>query len=166
MQPTNKLGEGQVRDIKKLPGANPCLVTAETKHKNPLLFEQIRRLNFTHIVMGPEQLLSPEFRDVVIDARFMGALGLVAIDEAHLIPQWRHFREEYGHIFQFRTFLPEKIPFFGCSATVCAAHERIIKKYGGFRPEAEGEPGKLAVIRTSVDRPEIMPIVLPLLRKT
>ena len=161
LTPLNKLGEEQIRDIKRLPGAKPCLVTGETRHKNPALFKQIRRLDFTHIVMGPEQLLSPEFRDIATDARFMGALGLVAIDEAHLIPQWRNFREEYGHIFQFRTLLHEKVLFFGCSATVSKAHERIIKKYGGFRPEAEGEPGKLAVIRTSVDRPEIMLLVLP-----
>src|SRR5579871_4965165 len=65
-----------------------------------------------------------------------------------------------------RCHLPEDIPFFGCSATVCQTHEGIIKKYGGFRREAEGEPGKLAVIRTSVDRPEIVIIVLPLLRRT
>ena len=166
LTPLNKLGEEQVRDIKKLPGAKPCLVTGETRHKNPTLFEQIRGLAFTHIVMGPEQLLSPEFRDVSTNARFVEALGLVAIDEAHLIPQWRIFRGEYGHIYQFRASLPEKIPFFGCSATVSKAHERIIKKYGGFRPEAEDKPGKLAVIRTSVDRPEIMLLVLPLLRKT
>ena len=166
LTPLNKLGEEQVRDIKRLPGAKPCLVTAETRHKNPALLEQIRRLDFTHVVMGPEQLLSPEFRDVSTDGRFMGALGLVAIDEAHLIPQWRTFREEYGHIFQFRASLSEKIPFFGCSATVCKEHERIIKKYGGFRREAGDKPGKLAVIRTSVDRPEIMLVVLPLLRKT
>ena len=161
LTPLNKLGWEQVQDIKRLPGANPCLVTAETKHENPLLFEQIRGLNFTHIVIGPEQLLSPEFRDVASDPHFIDALALVAIDEAHLIAQWRTFREDYGHIFQFRSHLPEDIPFFGCSATVCQAHEGIIKKYGGFRREAEGEPGKLAV-----NRPEIMIIVLPLLRRT
>lgn len=59
-----KLGEEQVRDIQRLPGAKPCLVTAETRQKNPALLEQIRGLDFTHIVMGPEQLLSPKFRDV------------------------------------------------------------------------------------------------------
>jgi superfamily II DNA helicase RecQ len=166
LTPLNKLGEEQVRDIQRLPDAKPCLVTGETKHKDSQLFEKIRELKYTHIVMGPEQLLSPEFRDVATDARFMDALGLVAIDEAHLIPQWRTFREEYGHIFQFRASMPEKIPFFGCSATVCEAHEHIIKKYGGFQQEAEDEPRKLAVIRTSVDRPEITLLVLPLLRKT
>jgi len=87
LTPLNKLGEEQVRDIGRLPGARPCLVTAEIKHKNPALFEQIRGLDFTHIVMGPEQLLSPEFKDIATDVRFMRALGLVAIDEAHLIAQ-------------------------------------------------------------------------------
>jgi superfamily II DNA or RNA helicase len=166
LTPLNKLGEEQVRDIKRLPGANPCLVTGETRHMDSRLFDKIRGLKFTHIVMGPEQLLSPEFKSVARDALFMDALGLVAIDEAHLIPQWRNFREAYGHIFQFRTSMPEKIPFFGCSATVCKAHELIIKECGGFRKEAEDEPGKLAVIRTSVDRPEIMLLALPLLRQT
>ena len=33
LTPLNKLGEEQVRNIKRLPGAKSCLVTAETRHK-------------------------------------------------------------------------------------------------------------------------------------
>ena len=39
--PLNKVGEQQAEKISKLPGARPCLVTADTVKANPNIFEEI-----------------------------------------------------------------------------------------------------------------------------
>ena len=68
--PLSKLGEEQVESIHRYPGTKPCLVTADTKFRNPQLLEQIRSGMYTYILLGPEQATSPEFRKILQDPHF------------------------------------------------------------------------------------------------
>ena len=89
--PLSKLGEEQASLIHRLPGTNPCLVTAETKFQNPGMLNDIQRGNYTHILLGPEQAVSPEFRKILQDPNFQQRVGLVVIDECHVLSQWQVF---------------------------------------------------------------------------
>lgn len=48
-----------------------------------------------HILLGPEQVISPEFPRVLTTPEFQARVGLVAIDECHVLYQWASFRLAY-----------------------------------------------------------------------
>ena len=83
--PLDKIGEEQYDKIERFPGATPCLVNQNTI--TPALLDDIRAGKYTHVLMGPEQVLSKEFRKVIRDPNFQRRLTMVAIDKAHLISQ-------------------------------------------------------------------------------
>jgi hypothetical protein len=60
---------------------------------------------YTHILLGPEQATSPEFRKILQDPNFQGELR--------------------------RSLLSETV-FFGCSATLDLEKEDKVKSFGGF----------------------------------
>src|SRR5579871_3142426 len=53
---------------------------------------------YTHILMGPEQLLCPKFRDILRNPEFRAKLGLFAVDEAHCVLLWSAFRAQYAQL--------------------------------------------------------------------
>ena len=57
-------------------------------------------------------------------------------------------------IHELRRSLRSDTVFFGCTATLNVETEEVVKKNAGFRPEGDG-PDRLAIIRISVDRPDI-----------
>jgi hypothetical protein len=152
--PISKLGQEQLDAIRRYPGAKPCLLTADTKKANPRLLSEIRRGEFTHILLGPEQLMSPEFRRLFLDTMFYSRVRLVAIDECHVIRQWKDFRREFLRFQELRRSLSSQAVFFACTATLDAVTEADVCRYGGFH-RVGTEPGFLEIIRTSIDRPEI-----------
>ena len=89
--PLSRLGEEQMALIHQYPGTSPCLVVADTKFRNPRLLEEIKAGMYTHILLGPEQATSPEFCKVLQEPSFQQQVGLVAIDECHVLNQWRMF---------------------------------------------------------------------------
>jgi superfamily II DNA helicase RecQ len=56
--PLSKLGEEQADQVNTygVAGTKACLVSHETKQKNPALVSEIRRCEYTHIVTSPEQI--------------------------------------------------------------------------------------------------------------
>ena len=159
--PLSKLGDEQLATVKGLPYANPCLVTADTRHTDKQLLRDIAGCKYTHVLLGPEQATSPEFRRILLSSEFQSRIGLVAIDECHVLSQWEKFRTAYTMILELRRSLPTSVLFFGCSATIDSTAEATIKKHAGFRPESVNL-GDLKVIRISVDRPEISLAFLPI----
>jgi len=113
-----------------------------------------------------EQATSPEFRHVLKDPGFRSRIGLIAIDEVHLVSEWREFRGEYTHLIELRRILggdQGEVPLFGCSATIDSRVEEEVKTLAGFSKE-DGGNVSLEIIRTSVDRPEIALCTLPIPR--
>lgn len=152
--PLNKLGEEQLSDIRKLSGAKPCLLNEKTRTAERRLIERIEKGEFTHVLLGPEQASSRPFRRALKQADFQARIGLVAIDEVHLVMQWETFRPAFTMLGQLRTILHQDIVWFGCTATLDALAEDRVLKTAGFR-RIGNRRNETTVIRTSVDRPDI-----------
>lgn len=83
------LADQTYEDFCSIPGANPIIVSKETKSRHKNIFAHIREGDgkglFTHLIMGPEQLASPDFRGLLRNQDFRERIGSLVIDEAHCI---------------------------------------------------------------------------------
>ncbi|MFC5750218.1 RecQ family ATP-dependent DNA helicase [Actinomadura rugatobispora] len=74
------------------------------------------------LLVSPERLNNPDFRDLVLPKLAAGA-GLVVVDEAHCISDWGHdFRPDYRRL---RTLLAELPPGIPVLATTATANARV-----------------------------------------
>ena len=152
--PLSKLGDEQLDDIRRLGDTRPVLLTKATKEKERDLFQRIRRSEFTHILLGPEQASSTAFRALLKEPEVQSKIGLVAIDECHTIRQWNDFRPHFTLLGHLRLVLRQNIVWFACSATLDAKTEEAVLSNAGFRPIGPN-PYQTEVIRTSVNRDDI-----------
>lgn len=75
------------------------------------------------LLVSPERLNNPEFRDTVLP-KLAASAGLLVIDEAHCISDWGHdFRPDYRRI---RTLLDELAPDTPVLATTATANQRVV----------------------------------------
>ena len=107
--PLSKLGDEQLDDIRKLDGSAPCLVTSESKRLEKSIIENIRKGLYTHVLLGPEQACSKTFRAALRDPELQAKIGLVAIDECHLVKQWEEFRPEFTMLGDLRVILRQEV---------------------------------------------------------
>ncbi|KAK3360810.1 hypothetical protein B0T24DRAFT_692776, partial [Lasiosphaeria ovina] len=156
--PLTKLGENQCEAIAKdVAGARPVWIDADT-HLKATIWSEVREGKYTHVLLSPEQAVSAKFKAVLRDPGFHTRVGLFAIDELHIVGEWREFREESTYLYSLRALLPRAIPWFGCTATLDGDNQEFILKHAGFDRQ------RLEIIRTSIDRPEISIVVQPLVR--
>jgi superfamily II DNA helicase RecQ len=157
--PIIKLGEEQLKSIETLPEAKPCLVTGQTRLDNVGLFTEIANAQYSHILLGPEQAVCSEIRDAL--KSLFNKVRLVAIDECHLVKQWEIFLAEFAMLKSLREVVHEDCVTFACSATIDAKTEEKVLQHSGLR-QVGLRRHQTAVIRTSVDRPDISICVHPL----
>jgi ATP-dependent DNA helicase RecQ len=82
--------------------------------------EQIRSGEIDVLLVSPERLNNPGFRDEVLP-RLAATCGLLVVDEAHCISDWGHdFRPDYRRIRTLLDDLPEGIPVLATTATANA----------------------------------------------
>lgn len=75
------------------------------------------------LLVSPERLNNPDFRDAVLPA-LAGDAGLVVIDEAHCVSDWGHdFRPDYRRIRTLIAELGAEIPVLATTAT---ANDRVV----------------------------------------
>jgi hypothetical protein len=161
--PLNKLGDEQLHDIKKLHGSNPCLLNSQTKE--PELLPRITAGEFTHVLLGPEQASSEGFRNAIKKAGLGDRIGLVTIDECHLVKQWgEKFRLAYSALHTLRSILPHEVVWFGCTATLDKETEGAILHSSGFR-QLGNNPYETEILRTSINRTDLSLCVCPIPRK-
>src|SRR5680860_600520 len=109
------------------------------------------------LLVSPERLNNPSFRDEVVPAMTETA-GLLVVDEAHCISDWGHdFRPDYRRIRQMLTTLPAGIPVLATTATANArVTEDVAEQLGSdvlvLRGSLDRESLHLAVLR--LERPE------------
>lgn len=160
--PLSKLGDQQAERMTRIKGASACLITAKTLEQDHGLLNDVRCCKYNHILLGPEQAVSPRFKSILRDPDFAKRVGLVIIDECHVLSTWGTFRASVTHIRELRHTLPSRVAMYGCTATLTEAQERDVCVNGGFRSE-DGSLQGLQLIRISVDRPEIQLLVCPIL---
>jgi ATP-dependent DNA helicase RecQ len=75
------------------------------------------------LLVSPERLNNPDFRDNVLPA-LAGDAGLVVVDEAHCVSDWGHdFRPDYRRIRTLIAELGRDIPVLATTAT---ANDRVV----------------------------------------
>ncbi|MGL6235916.1 MAG: RecQ family ATP-dependent DNA helicase [Segniliparus sp.] len=112
-----------------------------------LIHAQVRAGAADVLLVSPERLNNPGFRDEVLPALAADA-GLVVIDEAHCISDWGHdFRPDYRRIRTLLSDLPEGVPVLATTAT---ANARVT---ADVAEQLQGEDrADVLVLRGALDR--------------
>ncbi|BBY86510.1 ATP-dependent DNA helicase RecQ [Mycolicibacterium tokaiense] len=85
--------------------------------------QQVKGGDLDVLLVSPERLNNPDFRDTVLPALAADA-GLVVIDEAHCVSDWGHdFRPDYRRI---RTLIAELGSDIPVLATTATANNRVV----------------------------------------
>ena len=88
-----------------------------------LVYDDVARGAVDVLLVSPERLNNPGFRDAVLP-RLAATAGLLVVDEAHCISDWGHdFRPDYRRI---RTLLGDLPPGTPVLATTATANGRVV----------------------------------------
>ncbi|MEU6646522.1 RecQ family ATP-dependent DNA helicase [Saccharomonospora sp. NPDC046836] len=75
------------------------------------------------LLVSPERLNNPDFRDTVLP-KLAASAGLLVVDEAHCISDWGHdFRPDYRRLRTLLGELPDGVPVLATTAT---ANDRVV----------------------------------------
>lgn len=75
------------------------------------------------LLVSPERLNNPDFRDTVLP-ELAASAGLLVVDEAHCISDWGHdFRPDYRRLRTLLAELPDGVPVLATTAT---ANDRVV----------------------------------------
>jgi superfamily II DNA helicase RecQ len=145
--PLDQIGQEQAEYITRI-GGKPCFLNTDTISEKVLT--DVRDGKYTHVLVSPELAIGDKFHATAIHPVFKERLGLVVVDEAHLVSQWgRDFRTCYARLGQLRCLFGSHVPWFACSATLDAEALKGLKKGVGFEDD-------VSIMRTSIDRPELV----------
>ena len=87
------------------------------------IHERVRGGELDVLLVSPERLNNPDFRDQVLPALARDA-GLVVVDEAHCVSDWGHdFRPDYRRIATLIAELGSDVPVLATTAT---ANDRVV----------------------------------------
>ncbi|MFI6386039.1 RecQ family ATP-dependent DNA helicase [Nonomuraea sp. NPDC050547] len=116
------------------------------------IYEQVADGLVDVLLVSPERLNNPDFRDNVLPELAESA-GLVVVDEAHCISDWGHdFRPDYRRLATLFEELPPGIPVLATTATANARVTRDVAEQMGeqtlvLRGPLERESLHLGVVR-------------------
>ncbi len=101
------------------------------------------------LLVSPERLNNPDFRDTVLP-ELTHAAGLLVVDEAHCISDWGHdFRPDYRRLRTLLTELPEGVPVLATTAT---ANDRVVKDVSDQLGVGGDHGAEALVLRGTLDR--------------
>ncbi|MDQ3600895.1 MAG: RecQ family ATP-dependent DNA helicase, partial [Actinomycetota bacterium] len=103
------------------------------------------------LLVSPERLNNPDFRDAVLPALTASA-GMLVVDEAHCISDWGHdFRPDYRRLRTLLAQLPDGVPVLATTAT---ANDRVVTDVADqLAISQDADTGQDAlVLRGSLDR--------------
>ncbi len=121
-------------------------------------YARVNRGELDVLLLSPERLNNPEFRDQVLP-RLAATCGLLVVDEAHCISDWGHdFRPDFRRLRTLLAELPAPIPVLATTAT---ANSRVVVDVAevlGLGQEDED----VLVLRGALDRASLRLSVLTL----
>ncbi|MDB5075142.1 MAG: recQ [Chloroflexi bacterium] len=121
-------------------------------------YAQVNRGEIDVLLLSPERLNNPDFRDQVLP-QLAATCGLLVVDEAHCISDWGHdFRPDFRRLRTLLTDLPAAIPVLATTAT---ANSRVVEDVAevlGLGQEHED----VLVLRGTLDRESLYLSVLSL----
>ena len=130
-------------------------ITAHTiNSSNTEEWEQVEQALATSsvdvLLISPERLNNPDFRDRVLPA-VASRIGLLVVDEAHCVSDWGHdFRPDYRRVRDALVRLPADVPVLATTAT---ANERVITDVADqLAAGADGTTYDVLVQRGSLER--------------
>ena len=123
------------------------------------IYAEIRAGRLDVLLVSPERLNNPGFRDMVLP-RLAGSAGMFVIDEAHCISDWGHdFRPDYRRLREVVAGLPPGVPVLATTATANARVTRDIAEQIGT---GQAGPSPTLVLRGPLDRDSLQLSVLRL----
>ncbi|MGH3681971.1 MAG: RecQ family ATP-dependent DNA helicase, partial [Natronosporangium sp.] len=106
---------------------------------------EIRAGSVDVLLISPERLNNPDFRDAILP-ELAATTGLLVVDEAHCVSDWGHdFRPDYRRL---RTFLAGLAAGTPVLATTATANARVVADVA----EQLDPGGEAVVLRGSLDR--------------
>lgn len=114
------------------------------------IFAEVGRGEVDVLLVSPERLNNPDFRDLVLPRLAAGA-GLVVVDEAHCISDWGHdFRPDYRRIRTLLADLPPDVPVLATTATANARVTRDVAEQLAASPHPQA--AEALVLRGPLER--------------
>jgi ATP-dependent DNA helicase RecQ len=134
-------------------GVRAVTVNSSNMSEWSAVYADIQRGAVDALLVSPERLNNPGFRDEVLPSLAASA-GLLVVDEAHCISDWGHdFRPDYRRI---RTLLAELAPATPVLATTATANARVVEDV------SEQLGSDTLVLRGALDRESLHLSVLEL----
>jgi ATP-dependent DNA helicase RecQ len=111
------------------------------------------------LLVSPERLNNPDFRDRVLP-RLTASAGMLVVDEAHCVSDWGHdFRPDYRRLRALIAELPAGIPVLATTAT---ANDRVVVDVTEQLGLGRHDAGDTLVLRGSLDRESLRLAVVSL----
>ncbi|MGJ9424877.1 RecQ family ATP-dependent DNA helicase [Nesterenkonia halotolerans] len=104
-------------------GVRAQAVSSANAHEWDTIMESLRNDELDVLLISPERLANPRFRDEVLPG-LLQRMGMLVVDEAHCISDWGHdFRPDYRRIGEIVRNLPAEVPVLATTAT---ANSRVV----------------------------------------
>ena len=104
-------------------GVRAQAVSSANAHEWDSIMESLRNDELDVLLISPERLANPRFRDEVLPGLLQN-MGMLVVDEAHCISDWGHdFRPDYRRIGEIVRNLPAEVPVLATTAT---ANSRVV----------------------------------------
>ncbi|GGL20073.1 ATP-dependent DNA helicase RecQ [Sphaerisporangium melleum] len=111
--------------------------------------DEVERGQVDVLLVSPERLNNPDFRDLVLP-KLAASAGLVVVDEAHCISDWGHdFRPDYRRL---RTLLADLPPGVPVLATTATANARVTRDIAEQLTATTPGAGDTLVLRGPLER--------------
>lgn len=134
-------------------GVKAQAVNSANAHEWDSVLEALTADELDVLLISPERLANPRFRDQVLPG-LLQRLGMLVIDEAHCISDWGHdFRPDYRRIGEIVASLPDDVPVLATTAT---ANSRVVDDVAAqLAPEGADTPdddGGVRILRGELSR--------------
>ncbi len=141
-------------------GVRAQAVNSANAHEWDAVVEALSADELDVLLISPERLANPRFRDEVLPG-LLERLGMLVVDEAHCISDWGHdFRPDYRRIGEIVRSLPAEVPVLATTAT---ANSRVVDDVAAQLAPPEDSSGKeVMVLRGSLSRDSLRLGVLTL----